>query len=220
MSENGTSAFEAAQLLLNEQVVYIRTSGDPFFFSSGWASPVFIDIKRLIARPEARTRLLELTLDKIEADIGANTFEQIAGCELAGVPFAAMVADRLACPLVVALKQAKGFGRLAQCEGDFEPGARTLLIDDVTTDGRTKTTFKQALERAEARVVGIFVLFAYNIFPGHARTVALTTLGDVIKAAETNGSLEGSALSALQTYAADAAAWSRHHGGIGLDERT
>ena len=215
MSENQNAAEDAAKLLLAEEVIYTRTGGDPFYFSSGWASPVFVDIKRLISRPKARARLLELAIEKIGRDIGKSTFDQIAGCELAGVPFAAMVADQLSLPLIVALKQAKGFGRFAQCEGGFEPGARTLLIDDVTTDGRTKTTFKQALERAEANVVGIFVLFAYNIFPGHAETTALTTLGDVISAAEDNGALEASTLKALQTYAQDAASWSRRHGGIG-----
>ena len=215
MIDSQNAAQEAAEVLLAEEVIYTRTGGDPFFFSSGWASPVFVDIKRLISRPNARARLLALAIEKIDKEIGNSSFDQIAGCELAGVPFAAMVADQLSLPLVVALKQAKGFGRLAQCEGDFEPGARTLLIDDVTTDGRTKTTFKQALERAEARVTGIFVLFAYNIFPGHAETSALTTLGDVISAAEANGALEASALKDLQIYAEDAAAWSRRHGGIG-----
>ncbi|MDA7947451.1 MAG: orotate phosphoribosyltransferase [Hyphomicrobiaceae bacterium] len=215
MSEKTSVAREAAELLLQEKVVYTRTGGDPFFFSSGWASPVFIDIKRLISRPESRARLLDLALERIEADVGRTSFDQIAGCELAGVPFASMVADRLSVPLVVALKQAKGFGRFAQCEGDFESGARTLLIDDVTTDGRTKTTFKRALERAEADVVGIFVLFAYNIFPGHAETIALTTLGDVIAVAENIGALDETARSALEAYTEDAATWSRKHGGIG-----
>ena len=217
MSDNNSSAQEAARILLDEAVVYTRKGGDPFFFSSGWASPVFIDIKRLVSRPKARARLLDMTLEKIDAEFGKAAFDQIAGCELAGVPFAAFVADRLSLPLIVALKQAKGFGRFSQCEGDFEPGARTLLIDDVTTDGRTKTNFKSALERAEARVIGIFVLFAYNIFPGHAETTALVTLSDVIRAAERSDALESSALAELQVFAEDAALWSRRHGGIGRE---
>jgi len=49
---------EAAEIVLKHGVVYTRTNGDPFFFSSGWASPVFIDIKRLISYPEARDQLL------------------------------------------------------------------------------------------------------------------------------------------------------------------
>ncbi|MEM7750392.1 MAG: orotate phosphoribosyltransferase, partial [Pseudomonadota bacterium] len=149
-----TPAAEVAELLLKSGIVYTRTSGDPFFFSSGWASPVFVDIKRLISLPAARGRLVELSLDIIDQQIGPDAYEQIAGCELAGVPFAAMIADRKSKPLVVAMKQGKGFGRLARFEGTFEPGTRTLLFDDLTTDGRTKTSVQRALEDAEADVVG------------------------------------------------------------------
>jgi len=210
-----TVAREAAEIVLKHSVVYTRTNGDPFFFSSGWASPVFIDIKRLISYPEARDQLLRLALGKIAQEIGSGEFDQIAGCELAGVPFAAMVADRLSLPFIIALKQAKGFGRLSQCEGDFEPGARTLLLDDVTTDGSTKTTFKTALERAEAQVIGIFVLFAYDIFPGAPDITSLMRLKDIIAAAEINGQLDASTLSEIQKFAENAPKWSKRNGGIG-----
>ena len=53
-----------------------------------------------------------------------------------------MIADRLRLPLVVVRKQGKGFGRLAQFEGTFEPGARALLVDDLSTDGINKTSFQ------------------------------------------------------------------------------
>ena len=208
-------ALEAAEIVLEHGVVYTRTSGDPFFFSSGWASPVFIDIKRLISNPKARNQLLELALVKIAQEVGSDEFDQIAGCELAGVPFAAMVADRLSLPFIIALKQAKGFGRLSQCEGDFEPGARTLLLDDVTTDGGTKTTFKRALERAEAKVIGIFVLFAYDIFPDSPQVTSLMTLADIIAAAETHGQLDASTISEIQKFAENAPKWSKRNGGIG-----
>lgn len=207
-------ARQAAELVLKHGVVYTRTSGDPFFFSSGWASPVFIDIKRLISNPKARDQLLDLALEKITQEIGSGEFDQIAGCELAGVPFAAMVADRLKLPFIIALKQAKGFGRLSQCEGDFEPGARTLLLDDVTTDGSTKTTFKTALERAEAHVIGIFVLFAYNIFPGSKEVTSLMTLKDIIVAAEAHDELDVSTRNEIQKFAENASKWSKRNGGI------
>jgi orotate phosphoribosyltransferase len=215
VTDKPTAASKAAEIVLEHDVVYTRTSGDPFFFSSGWASPVFIDIKRLISNPKAREQLLELALGKIAQEVGSDEFDQIAGCELAGVPFAAMIADRLSLPFIIALKQAKGFGRLSQCEGDFEPGARTLLLDDVTTDGGTKTTFKTALERAEAKVIGIFVLFAYDIFPGSPQITSLMTLADIIAAAETHGQLDASTISEIQKFAENAPKWSKRNGGIG-----
>ena len=201
--------------MLEAGAVYTRTSGDPFFFSSGWASPIFIDIKRLIAFPEARDRLIALALARIEALYGEGAFDQIAGCELAGVPFAAIVADRLRLPLVVAKKQSRGFGRLAQLEGAFDPGARTLLIDDLTTDGRTKANFRRALEAAEADVVGVFVLLDYRVFGAGGDIGSLMTLADILAAARAHALLEPGPLGVIEAFAADAAGWSRRNGGIG-----
>lgn len=209
-----TPAAEVAELLLKSGIVYTRTSGDPFFFSSGWASPVFVDIKRLISLPAARGRLVELSLDIIDQQIGPDAYEQIAGCELAGVPFAAMIADRKSKPLVVAMKQGKGFGRLARFEGTFEPGTRTLLFDDLTTDGRTKTSVQRALEDAEADVVGIYVILDYKIFPGAPQISSLVTLADIIAAADRGNLLPPSVMSELQTFADNAPQWSRRNGGI------
>lgn len=207
-------AAEAADLILKSGIVYTRTSGDPFFFSSGWASPVFVDVKRLISLPVARSRLVELSLEIIDQQIGTDAYEQIAGCELAGVPFAAMIADRKNTPLVVAMKQGKGFGRLARFEGTFEPGTRTLLMDDLTTDGRTKSSVQNALEEAEADVVGIYVILDYKIFPGSPSITSLVTLGDIIAAAKNGNHLSPSVMKELETFAENAPQWSRRNGGI------
>jgi len=210
-----TPALEAARIILDGGAVYVRMGGEPFYFSSGWASPVFIDLKRLISVPAARDRLIDLMLKRIGEAWGGDSLDQIAGCELAGVPFASLVADRLGLPLVIALKQARGFDRLSQCEGTFEPGARTLLVDDLTTDGRTKANFKEALERAQADVVGIFVILNYGIFPADPEIESLIGLTDIIAGAEAADSLETAALAEIKSFADDAPRWSRQHGGIG-----
>ena len=62
-------------------------------------------------------------------------------------------------------KQSKGFGRGAQIEGDFDEGARILLVEDLTTDGQSKLKFCQALRDAGAVVSHTFVIFHYDIFP-------------------------------------------------------
>lgn len=207
-------AAEAADLILKSGIAYTRTSGDPFFFSSGWASPVFVDVKRLISLPVARSRLVELSLEIIDQQIGTDAYEQIAGCALAGVPFAAMIADRKNTPLVVAMKQGKGFGRLARFEGTFEPGTRTLLMDDLTTDGRTKSSVQNAPEDAEADVVGIYAILDYKIFPGSPSITSLITLGDIIAAAKNGNHLSPSVMKELETFAENAPQWSRRNGGI------
>jgi orotate phosphoribosyltransferase len=205
----------AARIVVLGGAVYVRTSGDPFFFTSGWASPIFIDIKRLISQPAARENLVDGALDRIRAVVGADTFDIVVGCELAGIPFASIIADRLRLPLVLVRKQGKGFGRLAQFEGTFEPGARALLVDDLSTDGTNKSVFKSALERAEAKVVNIFVLLDYAIFPSSAKLISLMTLSDVIAAAEEQSYLDARGLEEVKAFAANAAQWSKRNGGIG-----
>ncbi len=220
MTNSRADALEAASIVLETGAVYTRTKGDPFYFTSGWASPIFVDIKYLISFPDVRNRLLELALKQIDQEFGSGAFEQIAGCELAGVPFASMVADRRNLPLVVVRKQSRGFGRLSQLEGTFEPGARTLLIDDLTTDGRTKSTFKQTLEAAEASVTGIYVLFDYSIFSAPPGVTSLMTLADIVAVAEKGSHLDPGELKTVQAFLSDAPLWSKRNGGIGAGNRT
>ena len=214
MTDHDAAALEAAKIVVEAGAVYTRTSGDPFFFSSGWASPVFIDIKRLISFADVRQRLIELALQKIDEVYQHGTVDQIAGCELAGVPFASMIADRRRLPLVVAMKRARGFGRMSQFEGTFQPGTRTLIVDDLTTDGRTKEAIKQALKAAQAQVVGVFVLLDYNIFPEAGDVTSLMSLADIVSAAKQGDLISESDLQVVQEFLCDAPRWSRRNGGI------
>jgi orotate phosphoribosyltransferase len=216
MSALRENAQAAARIVVDGGAVYTRTGGDPFFFTSGWASPIFVDIKRLISLPAARDRLVAMSLETIDELVGRRTFDIVAGCELAGVPFATMIADRLRLPLVVVRKQGKGFGRLAQFEGTFEPGARALLVDDLATDGFSKTNFKAALERAEAVVVATFVLLNYAIFPAAPKIVSLLMLADVVAVAESQHYLDPRALEEVKSFMADAPHWSKRNGGIAM----
>jgi orotate phosphoribosyltransferase len=215
MSDRVHDAAEAARIVVDSGAIYTRTNGDPFFFASGWASPVFIDIKRLISLPTARDTLIALAIDRISEIVDAGSIDMIAGCELAGVPFAAIVADRLRLPLVIVRKQAKGFGRLAPFEGMFEPATRTLLVDDLSTDGVNKAGFRSALEKAEASVVETFVLLNYDIFPSGQKIASLMTLADVIGALEAARYLDARTMDEVKTFAADAPRWSKRNGGIG-----
>ena len=53
----------------------------------------------------------------------------------------------------------------AQIEGDIREGARTLLVEDLTTDGGSKVSFVNALREAGAVCAHTIVVFYYGIFP-------------------------------------------------------
>ncbi len=213
MSTQSDRASETARIIIESESLYTRANADPFFFSSGWASPLFIDCKKLISSPDARNRLLEMSLECVSGQTGS--LDAIAGCELTGVPFATLLADRLNLPLTLVCKQSKGFGRLAQFEGTFEPGARFMLVDDLATDGESEAVFEAALQRAEADVVRTFVLIDYDVFPNSRSLLSLAKLADIIAAAEDANYFGDRELTEIRDFTADAAQWSKRHGGIG-----
>ncbi len=163
---------------------------EPYTFTSGWRSPVYIDCRRIISFPRARAVICEHAVQKICRHVGYETIEVVAGGETAGIPFAAWIADRMKLPMTYVRKKAKGFGRDALIEGDVPEGKRTLLVEDLTTDGQSKIRFARSLRDAGAIVNHTFVVFFYGVFPGAFETLArmdvalhhLCTRWDVLEA--------------------------------------
>ena len=145
------AALTTARILLEIKAINFRPE-EPYTFTSGWKSPVYIDCRRIIFFPRARNKICDLGVEKINRHIGYETIEAVAGGETAGIPFAAWIADRMAAPMAYVRKKPKGFGRNALIEGDVPEGKRTLLVEDLTTDGQSKIRFAQALRDAGAIV--------------------------------------------------------------------
>jgi orotate phosphoribosyltransferase len=219
------AALTAARLLLEIKAVNFRPE-EPYTFTSGWKSPVYIDCRRIIAFPRARAKICELAVEKIGRHVGYETIEVVAGGETAGIPFAAWIADRMLTPMAYVRKQAKGVGKNALIEGDVPEGRRTLLVEDLTTDGQSKIRFCQALRDAGAIVNHTFVVFFYGVFPGAFETLArmdialhhLCTWWDVLEACRDRPYFADTALGAVRRFLEDPVAWSAAHGGISSAE--
>ena len=64
---------------------------EPFTFTSGMKSPVYTDMRKIIAYPRIRTRLVDFAVETIEREIGYAALDVVAGGETAGIPFAAWI---------------------------------------------------------------------------------------------------------------------------------
>src|SRR5947209_290654 len=156
------AAMTARMILEAGAVKY--SAAQPYFLSSGWASPVYIDVQRLISFPRIRRNLMDLASETVLIRAGFEKFDAVAGAESTGIAYAAWIAERLSLPLQYVRRKPRGFGREAQIEGTLEPGARVLLVDDVTTDGRSKIELCRALRAMDARVDHVLVLFFFDAF--------------------------------------------------------
>jgi orotate phosphoribosyltransferase len=210
-----------AKMFLEVEAVHFNAD-KPFIFTSGWASPVYIDCRKLISYPRLRHTLMDFATSTILRDIGFEQFDTVAGGETAGIPFAAWIADRLMLPMQYVRKKPKGFGRDAQIEGHLVEGQRTLLVEDLTTDGRSKINFCKALRNAGAVVDHVFVLFHYAIFPESERIMAetgitmhsLATWWDVLRVAKEGNLFDARTLEEVEKFMNDPPGWSLAHGGV------
>lgn len=209
-----------ANILLEVKAVHF-SDGKPFVFTSGWASPVYIDCRKLISYPRVRRTLIDFAAATILQEVGFETVDTVAGGETAGIPFAAWIADRLMLPMQYVRKKPKGFGRHAQIEGELLEGQRVLLVEDLTTDGRSKLNFCKALRDAGAKVDNVFVMFNYDIFPESRKILnelnvhlhALATWRDVLAVARKRSYFTASALRQVEMFLEEPAQWSAAHGG-------
>jgi orotate phosphoribosyltransferase len=220
MTAAAEAARTVARILIEIGAVHFRPQ-QPFTLTSGRASPVYIDCRKIISFPRARAKIIGLAVELIEREIGFESLDAIAGGETAGIPFAAWIADRLGLPMLYVRKKPKGFGRGAQIEGAMAPGCRCLLVEDLATDGGSKANFVNAIREAEGRVGDAFVVFHYGIFPQSVETLAklgvrlhgLATWRDMLATAESGGLLSSADAGSVRAFLDDPEGWSAAHGG-------
>ena len=87
-----TPARLAAKILLDIKAVTISPD-NPFTFTSGRLSPVYVDCRRIISYPRARSLLMQMGKDLLYNQVGAEAFDAVAGGETAGIPFAAWISE-------------------------------------------------------------------------------------------------------------------------------
>jgi orotate phosphoribosyltransferase len=213
-------AREVARMLLEIGAVNFRPD-PPFKFTSGLASPVYIDCRKLISYPRIRSAAMDFACSTLLREAGYEQFDAVAGGETAGIPFAAWIAERLALPMLYVRKKPKGFGRDARIEGEIREGQRVLLVEDLTTDGGSKVSFAQALREAGAVCAHTLVVFYYGIFPEVPEKLArqgirlhyLATWRDVLAEARRGGHFDAATLDQVEAFLDRPLEWSAAHGG-------
>jgi orotate phosphoribosyltransferase len=209
-----------ARMMLEVGAIHVRPE-EPFIFTSGWASPVYTDCRKLISFPRLRRQLMDDAAALILREAGYESLDAVAGGETAGIPFAAWIADRLMLPMLYVRKKPKGFGRNARIEGAVTEGHRTILVEDLATDGGSKVAFCEALREAGQAVEHAFVVFHYGIFPESRATMerigvklhALATFWDVLAVIKEDGRIDAGRLADVEAFLNEPAKWSAAHGG-------
>ena len=157
-----TSRQKIANILLSIGCVNINFK-NKFILTSGKKSPVYVDCRKLVSFPKEREIIINEMSKQIK-DIYKGEII-VAGGETAGIPYSSFISQKLKLPMVYIRKQPKGFGKGKLIEGEFRKKSKSILIEDMATDGGSKIHFINSMRKAHLSVKNIFVVFFYDIYP-------------------------------------------------------
>ena len=200
-------AKRTAQILIETQAVLFRPE-DPFVLTSGKKSPTYTDCRKLIGFAKERQELMEMAMELLNDSIGLDNIDVVAGGETAGIPYAGFLSTMMKKNMAYIRKKPKGFGRGARIEGNLQDDERTLLVEDLTTDGGSKMSFVEAVREAGGICEHCFVVFFYDIFENSLENLKeqglqmhyLATWYDVLECAKENQYFTEEQISSVEKF--------------------
>jgi orotate phosphoribosyltransferase len=154
-----TSKRVAEMLLDIKAVTFSFTKPYLYTFVSGIKGPMYCDNRRLISYPNKR----RVVVDEVVKIAKSLNFDIVGGVSTAGIPWAALVADRLNKPMIYIRPEAKGYGKKRQIEGDMNKGNRVLVIEDLVSTGSSAISAIKAVRRNGGRVSDCILIFTYDL---------------------------------------------------------
>ena len=209
------AAEQIAAVLLDTGAFLVRPES-PFRLTSGLLAPFYVNCRLILSRPEARTQAAAA----LAATVPQPGATVIAGGVTAGVPFATLVADRLALPMVYVRTEAKAHGTAGRIEGGDVAGARVHLIEDLISTAGSILAFAQALRDAGAEVDRVSVLFSRAgasaqraLEEAGLALTAVCDLDTLLTVALGRGRIDRQGLGQVRAFLADPEGWSARHAG-------
>jgi orotate phosphoribosyltransferase len=131
---------------LREALVTAAYLEGDFILRSGKRSRYYLDKYRFETRPE----LLGPIGERIAATVREHAAgaDRLAGPELGAVALAAAASLAGGLPFLIVRKAAKDYATGNRLEGEYEPGERVCLVEDVVTSGGALLESVEALREA------------------------------------------------------------------------
>ena len=207
------SAKKVAESLLQIKAIKLNPT-NPFTWASGRHSPIYCDNRKILSYPAVRKQVYEAFAELItekypQADI-------VAGVATGAIAHGVLAAEKLGKPFIYVRSAPKSHGLTNQVEGEFHPGDKVVVIEDLISTGGSSLSAVEALRNAGCEVLGMVAIFTYG-FPtaeeNFARAgVALDTLSNyntLIELAREQDYVHEDQLETLRQWRRDPANWNR-----------
>ncbi len=174
-----------------------------FTLKSGIQSPIYIDLRRLVADP----KVLGLVAEAFVPILSKLQFDHLAGLPYAAMPIATAISLRGGWPMIYPRKEVKTYGTKAEIEGVYEPDQRAVVIDDLISTGGSKFEGVEKLTAAGLLVSDVVVLIdrssgkAAGDLAAHGLTLhAVFTLPELLDYWERTGKVDTEKIVATREF--------------------
>lgn len=187
---------------------------NPFTWASGWKSPIYCDNRKTLSYPEVRNAICDGFVKAIKEKY--PQVEVIAGVATGAIAHGMLVADRLNLPFIYVRSAPKSHGLANQIEGDYKPGQKVVVIEDLISTGMSNLAAVEALCDAECQVLGLLAIFSYQFDQASnsftKAGVEFSTLSNynaLIETALEQGYVSSAELELLKTWRQNPEEWGR-----------
>lgn len=149
-----------AKHLLRIKAVSLKPD-EPFTWASGIRSPIYCDNRLTLSYPEVRHDIAEGLKELILTHF--KEAEVVAGTATAGIPHAALAADRLHMPMCYVRSKPKAHGKGNQIEGAVLPRQKVVVVEDLISTGGSVLDVVAALQEEGCHVLGVVAIFTYGL---------------------------------------------------------
>ena len=202
---------EIAKSLLQIKAIKLNPA-NPFAWASGWNSPIYCDNRKILSHPAVRKQVYEAFAQVIgekypEADV-------IAGVATGAIAHGVLAAEQMGKPFIYVRSAPKSHGLTNRVEGEYAPGAKVVVVEDLVSTGGSSLNAVEALRDAGCEVLGMVAIFTYgfpkaeeNFAQNHVALDTLSNYNAMIELAIEQGYVQPSELEALKEWRKSPETW-------------
>jgi len=134
--------------------------GFGFIWASGIKSPIYCDNRKINSDVGVRKIVVQAFVDLIMNEF--PNVEIIAGVATGGIPLGILIADKMNLPFIYVRQAPKEHGLMKQVEGNYHPGNKIVLIEDLISTGGSSLKAIEGLREQKLDVLSLISIMTYG----------------------------------------------------------
>lgn len=206
---------DIAKALINKGCVKLSPE-NPFLYASGLKGPIYCDNRLILSHVEFRDKIISAFIETIKTH--SLSFDLIGGIATAGIPHAAMIADRIQAPMVYVRPKPKDHGKKNQVEGDYKQNQSVILVEDLVNQGSSLAEAMEGVKGAGLISTHCLCIVDYQMKESIRRLqelglnlLSLTDFEHIVRAARELDFIKDEGKKLLMEWHSDPKGWSSRY---------